>query len=95
MAPPLPPPRCCRHAAGAASPPALLQAGSVAGIAGLTFLSFVGVSYVEVRRKIDEQIARGEDPYELKVEKRQTRPQPPVKRSSGGGGKKKGGAKRK
>lgn len=48
---------------------------------------------LQVRKKIDEQIARGEDPYELRVEKRV---QPPVKKSGGGsGGKKKGGGKRK
>lgn len=53
------------------------------------------VSYLEVKRKIDEQIARGEDPYELRVEQRvEQRAQPPAKRGSGGG-KRKGGAKRK
>jgi len=46
---------------------------------------------MQVKKKIDEQIARGEDPYELRVEKRA---QPPVKKS-GGGGKKKGSGKRK
>lgn len=52
------------------------------------------VSYLEVKRKIDEQIARGEDPYELRVEERvERRAQPPAKR--GGGGKKKGSSKRK
>ncbi|KAL4438202.1 hypothetical protein ABPG77_010563 [Micractinium sp. CCAP 211/92] len=72
----------------------LLLAGSVAGIAGLTFLSFTAVSYLEVKRKIDEQIARGEDPYELQVQKRvEQRAQPPAKR--GGGSKKRGGGKRK
>lgn len=72
----------------------MLQAGSVAGIAGLTFLSFVGVSYFEVRNKIDGQIARGEDPYQLQVPARQEqRAQPPVKR--GGGGKKKGGGSKR
>ena len=46
-----------------------------------------------MKRKIEGQLAAGEDPYELRVEKRE---QLPVKRSgngggSGGGGKKKGG----
>ena len=75
---------------------ALPQAGGIAGIAGATFAAFTAVSYLEVKRKIDEQIARGEDPYELRVEKREPPPQkkPP---SSGGkkGGGKKGGGKRK
>jgi hypothetical protein len=71
-----------------------LQAGSVAGIAGLSFASFVGISYLEVRRKIEEQLQAGEDPYELKVDKKppqQQRAQPPQKKASGGGKKKAGG----
>jgi hypothetical protein len=75
-----------------------LQAGSVAGIAGLSFASFVGISYLEVRRKIEEQLQAGEDPYELKVDKKpQQRAQPPQKKANSGGGKKKagGGGKRK
>ncbi|KAI3426238.1 hypothetical protein D9Q98_008614 [Chlorella vulgaris] len=70
----------------------LFLAGSLAGIAGLTFASFTAVSYFEVKRKIDEQIARGEDPYELRVEKRA---QPPRKPSNSGGGKKKGGGSKR
>ena len=50
-------------AAAAATPlaafPVHLQAGSVAGIAGLSFASFVGISYLEVRRKIEEQLQAG------------------------------------
>ena len=78
----------------ASTRPAPLQAGTLAGIAGLTFASFTAVSYLEVKRKIEGQLAAGEDPYELRVE---PRAQPPVKRSGGGGngggggGKKKGG----
>ena len=74
--------------------PFWLQAGSVAGIAGLSFASFVGISYLEVRRKIEEQLQAGEDPYELKVDKKpqqQQRAQPPQKKASGGGKKKAGG----
>ena len=62
----------------------------MAGIAGLTFLSFTAVSYLEVKNKIDEQLARGEDPYQLRVEQRQ---KPPAKRGGGGGGA--GGGKKK
>ena len=86
----------CRRQSPHLHPPRLaasrthaLQAGSVAGIAGLTFASFVGVSYLEVKRKIDDQLARGEDPYELRVE---ARPQPPRKQAPGSKGKKKGGS---
>jgi hypothetical protein len=76
-------PYCCR----------LLQVGSVAGIAGLTFASFTAVSYLEVKKRIDEQISAGEDPYELRVEtKTEQRSQPPRKAS---GGKKAGSSKRK
>lgn len=61
-------------------PEPLLLAGSIAGIAGLTFATFVGVSYLEVRDKINQQIIAGEDPYELKVEKKQ-RKKPAQKKS--------------
>lgn len=43
-------------------------AGSIAGILGVTYATFTAVSYQEVKRKIDEQVARGEDPYQLKTE---------------------------
>jgi hypothetical protein len=36
---------------------------------------------VEVKKKIDAQIAAGEDPYELKVETKK-RPKPPKKKRS-------------
>ncbi|EFN56359.1 expressed protein [Chlorella variabilis] len=73
-------------------PEPLLLVGSVAGIAGLTFASFTAVSYLEVKKRIDEQTAAGEDPYELQVERRvEQRAQPPRK----AGGKKAGGGKRK
>lgn len=47
----------------------ILSGSSVVGIAGLTFLTFAVVSFTEMRRKIDEQVSRGEDPYELQVDK--------------------------
>ena len=77
---------------GMPAPPHLPQAGTLAGIAGLTFASFTAVSYLEVKRKIEGQLAAGEDPYELRVE---PRVQPPVKRSGGGGGGGGGGGKKK
>ena len=46
------------------------QAGGIAGIAGLTFASFTAVSFFEVKRRIDEQVAAGEEPYQLRVEKK-------------------------
>ena len=41
-------------------------------------VAFVAVSFSEVRNKINEQIIAGEDPYELKVEKKE-RKQPKQK----------------
>jgi uncharacterized protein (DUF697 family) len=46
------------------------------GIIGATAVTFIAVSYAEVKKKIDLQIAAGEDPYEL----RQTRDKPPQKK---------------
>ena len=87
--------RRCRRRRPSGRLPLWLQAGSVAGIAGLSFASFVGISYLEVRRKIEEQLQAGEDPYELKVDKKpqqqRQRAQPPQKKASGGGKKKAGG----
>jgi hypothetical protein len=68
-----------------------VQAGSIAGIAGLTFASFTAVSFLEVRRKIEDQIAAGEDPYELRVEPRVQPPRKPsaAAKKKGGSGKRK------
>eukprot|EP00891_Asterochloris_glomerata_P009895 jgi/Astpho2/9895/Aster-x1617 len=57
----------------------LLLAGNIAGIAGLTWATFTAVSYFEVKKKIDEQIAQGSEPYELKIEQKQ-RQQPAGKK---------------
>ena len=38
-------------------------------ITGATVVTFVVVSFTEVRAKIDQQIAAGEDPYELRVDR--------------------------
>jgi len=78
-----------QHPTAAAATLTSVQAGGIAGIAGATFAAFTAVSYFEVKRKIDEQIASGEEPYQLRVEQRA---QPPVKKSGGGG--KKGGGKK-
>jgi hypothetical protein len=42
---------------------------TAAAIAGATIVTFVAVSYTEVRAKIDQQIAAGEEPYELRVDR--------------------------
>lgn len=71
-------------------PPA--QAGSIAGIAGLTFASFTAVSFLEVRRKIEDQLAAGEEPYQLRVEPRKQPPRKPgaaAKKKAGSGKRKK------
>lgn len=49
-------------------PEPLLLGGSIVGIAGALWATFVGVSYLEVKSKIDRQIAVGEEPYELRAE---------------------------
>ena len=69
-------------------PEPLLLGGSVLGIIGMTAATFVGVSYFEVKSKIDQQIAAGEDPYELRVEKKE-RKKPAQKKNSSGSRKKK------
>lgn len=62
-------------------PEPLAILGSAAGLAGLTFATFVTVSYLEVKDKINQQIIAGEDPYELKVE---TKPRKkPAQKKSG------------
>lgn len=63
-------------------PEPLLLGGSIIGILAASAATFVGVSYLEVRDKINQQITAGEDPYELKVEEKQ-RKKPPQKKSSG------------
>lgn len=44
------------------------------GVTGLSWAVFTAVSYIEVRKKIDEAVDAGQDPYELKVEKRPGQP---------------------
>lgn len=39
--------------------------GGFIGVVGLAWATFTGVSYFEVRKKIDEAVEAGEDPYEL------------------------------
>lgn len=50
------------------------------GFAALSVATFFATSYIEVKQKIDRQIAAGEDPYELRVplkpDKAQQRPKP-------------------
>lgn len=53
-----------------AIPEPLLLGGSVIGFAAASIAVFVGVSYIELQSKIQQQIQSGETPYELKVEKR-------------------------
>ena len=50
------------------------------GLAAATWGTFVAVSYLEVKNKIDSQIASGEDPYELQVEQKE-RTKPAKKKS--------------
>eukprot|EP01025_Chloroclados_australasicus_P060521 TRINITY_DN7774_c1_g1_i1.p2 TRINITY_DN7774_c1_g1~~TRINITY_DN7774_c1_g1_i1.p2 ORF type:complete len:114 (-),score=9.81 TRINITY_DN7774_c1_g1_i1:151-492(-) len=39
--------------------------GFLLGTLGVTAAVFVGVSFSEVKRKVDEQVSRGERPYDL------------------------------
>lgn len=59
----------------------LLLGGAILGIAAATYATFVTVSYLEVKDKIDRQIASGEDPYELQVEQK-PRKKPAQKKSN-------------
>lgn len=64
-------------------PEPFLLGGSIIGIIAVSAATFVGVSYLEVRDKINQQIIAGEDPYELKVEEKQRKKPPQKKKSSG------------
>ena len=64
-------------------PEPLLLGGSIIGIIAASAATFVGVSYLEVRDKINQQITAGEDPYELNVETKE-RKKPPQKNKSSG-----------
>lgn len=59
----------------------LTLSGSFIGFVGLAWATFTGVSYIEVRKKIDEAVEAGQDPYELKVDKRQVRRAKPAKKA--------------
>jgi hypothetical protein len=54
--------------------------GTVIGFAIASVATFISVSYLEVKDKIDQQIIAGEDPYELKVEQRKKPAQKKTKR---------------
>ena len=66
-----------------AIPEPLLLGGSVIGFAAASFAVFVGVSYIELQSKIQRQIETGEEPYQLKVEKRRLPKQKKEKKSKG------------
>jgi hypothetical protein len=51
-------------------PEPVLLGGSIIGFAAAAFTTFVAVSYLELQEKIKNQVAMGEEPYELKVERR-------------------------
>lgn len=59
----------------------LSLSGSLIGVVGLAWATFTGVSYIEVRKKIDEAVEAGQDPYELKTDRKQVRRAKPVKKA--------------
>ena len=61
-----------------------LLGGSVLGIAAVTWATFVSVSYLELRNKINDQISAGEEPYELRSESKRSRKAPPSKKKKSG-----------
>jgi hypothetical protein len=60
--------------------PLISTVGTVVGFAAASVATFITVSYLEVKDKIDQQIIAGEDPYELKVEQRKKPAQKKAKR---------------
>jgi hypothetical protein len=52
-------------------PEPLILGGSILGFAAASVATFITVSYLEVKDKINNQIIAGEDPYELQVEQKQ------------------------
>jgi len=55
--------------------------GTFIGAVGLSWATFTGVSYLEVKRKIDEAVDLGDQPYELKTEQKAVRRPKPVKKA--------------
>ncbi|KAH7624114.1 hypothetical protein NADE_008926 [Nannochloris sp. 'desiccata'] len=55
-------------------PEPLILGGSIIGFAAASVATFITVSYLEVKDKINNQIISGEDPYELQVEKQRKKP---------------------
>lgn len=47
----------------------------------MSWATFTAVSYLEVKRKIDEAVDSGETPYELKTEQKAVRRPKPVKKA--------------
>lgn len=52
-------------------PEPLILGGQILGFVAASVATFVTVSYLEVKDKINNQIISGEDPYELQVETKQ------------------------
>ena len=52
-------------------PEPLILGGQILGFVAASVATFVTVSYLEVKDKINNQIISGEDPYELQVENKQ------------------------
>eukprot|EP00892_Ulva_mutabilis_P011566 jgi/Ulvmu1/8782/UM048_0037.1 len=48
---------------------AVQTAGAVIGTVALTAAVFVGVSFFELKKKVDGQLERGEDPYKFQVDR--------------------------
>ncbi|KAL3142332.1 hypothetical protein ABBQ38_002672 [Trebouxia sp. C0009 RCD-2024] len=75
--------------------------GGFIGVVGLAWATFTGVSYFEVRKKIDEAVEAGKDPYELQsrayeiASKRSSRVKPTKKALKPQGKAKKARSKRK
>ncbi|DBB10910.1 hypothetical protein WJX82_010240 [Trebouxia sp. C0006] len=59
----------------------LSLSGNLIGVVGLAWATFTGVSYFKVRKKIDEAVDAGEDPYELKVDRKKVRRAKPIKKA--------------
>jgi len=55
-------------------PEPLILGGSIIGFAAASVATFITVSYLEVKEKINNQAIAGEDPYELQIEKQRKKP---------------------